>query len=71
MSASSEYTDALRDLDRLHREGRIDQATYELHRSKLLAEAARPVRPLAVRLTLFVVIVLALLVLLRIVLGAS
>lgn len=39
MPKASEYEAALRELEGLRAAGRIDQVTYDLHRSKLLAEA--------------------------------
>jgi hypothetical protein len=36
------YREALEDLDRLHAAGQVTQAQYDLHKSKLLAEASKP-----------------------------
>lgn len=65
MTKADEYGAALDDLDAMHRAGRISDARYELHKSKLLAEATRPKRSLPVKLLIFVGSVIALLLVLR------
>lgn len=67
----NDYAAAMRELEQLHSEGKIDQAAYELHKAKLLAEASKPVRPLSFRIALFVVIVLGLVALLHLLTGCS
>ena len=55
---SDKYAEALEELDRLKAAGMVSQAQYDLHRSKLLAEASQPRRPFGFRVALFVVAVL-------------
>ena len=49
MANSTEYDQALAELDALHRAGRIDDARYRTHRRRLLAEARRGQHPLVRR----------------------
>ena len=42
MATTTDYENALRELEHLHDSGRIDNVRYELHKSKLLAEASNP-----------------------------
>lgn len=54
MVKPDQYADALRDLDQMHAQGKIGAAEYELHKSRLLAEAAvQPRRPLWLRWLIF------------------
>lgn len=40
--ASREYVEALQELERLRAGGEVSQEFYDVHRARLLAEAARP-----------------------------
>ena len=59
---SDKYTEALRELETLRANGKIDQAAYDVHRQKLLAEASAPRRFPLGRWTLEMVLVLAVLI---------
>lgn len=63
MPRSQDYEAALRELEHLYAEGRIDSAKYEVHRTKLLSEAAKPQLrwwqvPLNILTTLAIVVVI-------------
>lgn len=49
---TGEYEAALRELEQLRQAGRVTQEYYDVTRAKLIAEAAKPPLPLAVRLIL-------------------
>lgn len=66
---SDKYAEALEELDRMKAAGQVSQAQYDLHRSKLLAEASQPRKTMVTRIVLFLVIVALLFVLLRVVLA--
>lgn len=50
MPKPQDYADALRDLDAMRASGQIDQAAYDVHRARLLAESSKAPTPLAVRI---------------------
>lgn len=64
-----EYADALDDLERMRAAGSITQGQYEVHRQRLMAEMTQKPLPIGVRLVIFLVGILALLLLLRFVVG--
>lgn len=63
------YAEALEDLERMRAEGKVTQSQYDVHRARLLAEAAKPKRSRSTQIVLFVVAVAALFVLWRVVLA--
>jgi hypothetical protein len=63
---SARYAEALDDLDRLHEQGRISDARYEMHRSKLMHEVTHGTAGPVARLStwMFVALAVAIVVLL-------
>ena len=60
MAKPQDYADALRDLDAMRASGQIDQAAYDVHRARLLAESTKRGLPLWAWLLVGVVAVPAL-----------
>lgn len=64
MKRTEKYAEALRQLDAMLADGRIDRASYEVRRQALLTESARVPRSLLSKVLIFLAIaVIALLVL--------
>lgn len=70
VTKDNDYASALADLEQLRTQGKVTQAQYDVHRSKLLAERSKGARPLWLRVAIFAGIILAGIVVIRL-LGAT
>lgn len=71
MSKSDQYAQALRDLETLHTEGKIDTAHYQVRKQQLLAESSKPQRGIVAKIVLFVLIVAGLLFVINLILSGA
>ena len=69
VSRKPDYGQALDELEALHRVGKISDVRYELHKAKLIQEAAKPRRSPGVTFLIWFGVIIGILILIRVVGG--